>query len=188
MGAVQSDPLEGIRELVNRYLLGVPLGLLLRLAWPFTAEQNTRRLQAIVPTGVATVVLFGIETGQIFLPTRFPDPADVLMGVMGAALGSAMAAGLARRERTDEGFPPATRAEGACASLAAAEDQHRSAQRVLPIVGTEFNVRWYHRFSTVAFLVLSADFCCGSRDRPLGSRALGERPLVPEIVLLNQGY
>jgi VanZ family protein len=36
----------------------------------------------------AWVVIFGaIEAGQLFLPQRFPDPTDVIVGVAGAAAG-----------------------------------------------------------------------------------------------------
>ncbi len=176
------DPLMGLREALSRCLLGVPLGLLLRLAWASAAERSARRLEAVLTAGIATLVLFGIEIGQIFVPARFPDPADVLMGVLGAALGFAIGDGLARREKGDEGCPQQHLPKVMFRSFMHQRQNWRLLARfsmvggtgvvvnllvfwllmktstdphgvLLPIVGSEFNVRWYHGLSTVAFLV-----------------------------------
>jgi putative flippase GtrA len=51
---------------------------------------------------------------------------------------------------------------------------------VLPIVGTEFNVRWYHGFSTVAFLI--ANLWNFQLNRAWTFRSAGRAPWLREYV------
>jgi glycopeptide antibiotics resistance protein len=92
-----ATPLTGLHEVLRRCLAGVPLGLFLRSAWPTAGDRRVRFRQAVVCIAIATIVMIAIEIGQIFVPTRFPDLTDVMFGVIGASLGSALSAAVARR-------------------------------------------------------------------------------------------
>src|SRR4029450_790719 len=70
-----------------------------RLAWPIAGERRIRRLQTVATIGVATIVLAGIEVGQTFLPMRFPDVTDLLIGTIGAMAGIATVTAFACRQQ-----------------------------------------------------------------------------------------
>jgi glycopeptide antibiotics resistance protein len=84
------NPLEAVHETLLNFALAVPLGFFMRLAWP---DAGKRR--AIV---AATIALLAMEAGQSFLPMRFPDVTDALVGAIGALVGAMMAAGFASRQ------------------------------------------------------------------------------------------
>jgi glycopeptide antibiotics resistance protein len=94
------NPLEAVHESLLKFVLAVPLGSLLRLAWPVAAEPRIRRRQSVAALGVAIIVLVGIELGQMFVPMRFPDVTDLLIGLIGAAAGSATVTAFASRRST----------------------------------------------------------------------------------------
>ena len=91
------NPLQAVHETLLTFVLAVPLGILLRLAWPIAGERRIRRLQTVATIGVATIVLVGIEFGQTFLPMRFPDVTDLLIGTIGAMAGIATVTAFASR-------------------------------------------------------------------------------------------
>jgi glycopeptide antibiotics resistance protein len=90
-----STPLIGLHEIVARCLGGVPLGLLLRLSHGGSCHRDCY----LSTIATATIVLVGIEIAQVFLPIphEFPDLTDVILGVIGAAIGSAAGAALMQR-------------------------------------------------------------------------------------------
>jgi VanZ family protein len=94
------DPLAAVHETVVTFVMAVPLGSLLRLSRPVAGEPHIRRLQNVATIGVAIAVLLVIELGQTFLPTRFPDVTDLLIGAIGAVAGSATASVFACRPST----------------------------------------------------------------------------------------
>ena len=109
------NPLEAVHETVLNFLLAVPLGSLVRLAWPVAVEPGIRRRQNVAAIGVAIIVLLGIELGQMFLPTRFPDVTNVLIGAIGAMAGTMTLTAFACRQWTNtrryvdrEASPPST--------------------------------------------------------------------------------
>jgi glycopeptide antibiotics resistance protein len=110
------SPLQAIHETLLKFVLAVPLGLLLRLAWPLVGGRHARLRRAAI-TVAAAIVLIGIELGQIFLPMRFPDVTDVLIGTIGALVGDVTARALAaRRQPTSDRIrthPPALDAPSA---------------------------------------------------------------------------
>jgi hypothetical protein len=77
--------------------MAVPLGLLPRLAWRTSRDRRGRQLQSLVIVLTATAALIAIELGQIFLPTRFADVTDVLIGVIGVIAGESMGRAFALR-------------------------------------------------------------------------------------------
>jgi VanZ family protein len=95
----QVDPLQALHEALLTFLLAIPLGLFLQLAWPVAGERRDRRLRGVASTVAATTVLLVIEVGQTFLPMRFPDVTDVLIGVIGAIVGSAIGQHVLARDR-----------------------------------------------------------------------------------------
>ena len=86
-----SIPLNGLRELLRRFLLGVPLGLLLRMAWPVAADRSVRQRRAVVVAGLSTIVFVAIGVAEIFIPSGYPDITEVVLGVAGALLGVRLA-------------------------------------------------------------------------------------------------
>jgi hypothetical protein len=51
---------------------------------------------SIVITGVATTLMLAIGVGEFFLPAGYPDMTEVVLGVMGAVVGCAIATAFAR--------------------------------------------------------------------------------------------
>jgi glycopeptide antibiotics resistance protein len=76
--------------LVGKLVVAVPVGLFIKLALP-QRSQSFRRSQIVVAASALTAFFLGVEVGQIFLPSRFPDISDVIIGLMGAGLGFRLA-------------------------------------------------------------------------------------------------
>jgi glycopeptide antibiotics resistance protein len=94
------NPLGAVHETLLNFVRAVPLGFFLRLAWPVAGEARIRRLQTVATTATAITVLIAIELGQAFLPMRFPDVTDALLGIFGATVGIAIVPALMRRRST----------------------------------------------------------------------------------------
>jgi VanZ family protein len=76
--------LNALNELLTKLGLAAPLGVIAA----FVGRRDARLGRALVLWIPAWIVIFGaIEGGQLFLPSRFPDPTDVLVGVVGATAG-----------------------------------------------------------------------------------------------------
>lgn len=83
-GYRSGSDLNALNDLLVKLSLSMPLGLLAALA------VRPYRPSTILTAGwlaVAAVVFGTIEFGQLFLPSRVPDPTDVLVGVAGTAAG-----------------------------------------------------------------------------------------------------
>jgi VanZ family protein len=117
------SPLQAIHETLLHFVMAVPLGLLPRLAWRISSDHRIRQLQTVAITLAATSVLIGIEFGQMFLPTRFPDVTDVLIGVTGTIVGERIGRAFAPRwEATDRRIRrPATSAARRCSARSTAQ-------------------------------------------------------------------
>lgn len=76
-----------VTQLARKTLLALPLGALLALASPAAADARRRTLQTTLLLSLGVAVLGVIELGQVFLPSRYPDIADVLIGGLGVAAG-----------------------------------------------------------------------------------------------------
>ncbi len=75
-------------EMARKSLLAVPLGVVLSMAWPLApGERTLTSTRRLVLLGCAFVALCGIEVGQVFLPTRYPDTTDAFIGEIGVAAG-----------------------------------------------------------------------------------------------------
>jgi VanZ family protein len=80
------NPLDRLGDATTKVLMGVPVGVFLRLLW--TPAYRLAALLAWCALLVVGVALFGaIELGQVFLPSRFPDLTDVLIGTAGVLAG-----------------------------------------------------------------------------------------------------
>jgi glycopeptide antibiotics resistance protein len=76
--------LNALNELLTKLGLAAPLGVIAA----FVGRRDARLARALVLWIPAWIVIFGaIEAGQLFLPSRYPDPTDVLVGVTGATAG-----------------------------------------------------------------------------------------------------
>lgn len=85
-GYHSGSAISAFNNLLTRIGLSMPVGILLAAIMP-------RRPPAIalIATAIAVIGLFGvIEAGQLFLPTRVPDPTDVLVGLAGSMAGWAL--------------------------------------------------------------------------------------------------
>jgi VanZ family protein len=86
-GYYWSNYLDALGEALTKILLGVPVGVLPHIFWPAPASR------ALQWTRIGTILLFAlcvftvIEVGQIFLPSRYPDDTDIVLGTLGAASG-----------------------------------------------------------------------------------------------------
>jgi glycopeptide antibiotics resistance protein len=68
-------------NLVQKMLLVVPLGLLVAMGLGVDDTRSAARsASAVLLTGMLLGV---IELGQVFLPTRYPDATDVILGTLG---------------------------------------------------------------------------------------------------------
>jgi VanZ family protein len=68
-------------ELTRKLLLGIPLGILLAPTRRVKAQQTSAALLGIAAT------LSLVEAGQLFVPSRTPDPTDVIIQTAGAFAG-----------------------------------------------------------------------------------------------------
>ena len=81
--------IQAVCDFALKFSMAVPIGLLAGLAAGI-GRREFRRLFFVASSIVAGGLFFAIEVGQIFLPSRFPDVTDVLIGVLGFASGVAM--------------------------------------------------------------------------------------------------
>jgi VanZ family protein len=82
--------LNALNQLLLKTSLSLPLGLLAGFVRN-GPEGHAPRLITAAWLVFAALVLGAIEAGQLFLPTRHPDPTDVLVGVAAAGAGLALA-------------------------------------------------------------------------------------------------
>jgi glycopeptide antibiotics resistance protein len=99
-GLYMMSPFQAVHDMLVTALLAMPLGLLLRLAWPVAPDWHLRRVQGIAITLAATSVLVAIEFAQVLLPMRFPDVTDVLIGAFASMVGCAAGTVLAVARRS----------------------------------------------------------------------------------------
>jgi glycopeptide antibiotics resistance protein len=86
-------PLDAIRELLKRFLLAVPLGLLVGSALPATRDAWH---SAVLIVTAATILMLLIAVGELFLPGGYPDTTEMMLGAMGALVGGAIIGALDR--------------------------------------------------------------------------------------------
>ena len=82
-GYARSRWLNAMNDMLTKLSLAIPFGAIASLA-------TRRRANRVILLGWIAVAagVFGIlEFGQLFIPTRVPDPTDVLTGVLGTAAG-----------------------------------------------------------------------------------------------------
>ena len=78
--------LAGLNNLLVSVALSIPLGLSAELALRHLRFGTRATMMTVL---VAASAVYGvIECGQFFLPTRTPDPTDVLVGGIGAVTGA----------------------------------------------------------------------------------------------------
>ena len=79
--------LHAFTEMARKALLAFPLGILLGLSWPAAISSQGTRLRIVALLVAAFCILCGIEAGQVFLKSRYPDLTDAVVGEVGVAAG-----------------------------------------------------------------------------------------------------
>jgi VanZ family protein len=83
-GYASGSYLNAFNNLLTKLALAAPLGVSLALVDRRVGRDGVATIVSLA----ATVGVFAtIELGQLFLPTRIPDPSDVLVGLIGAYAG-----------------------------------------------------------------------------------------------------
>jgi glycopeptide antibiotics resistance protein len=89
---IMHNPLTDMRlrdQWINDFLLNVflyiPFGLFLSML--FICTINNRLIVFLLVCSVCLIISFGIETAQIFLPSRYPSIFDIFANVTGVAIG-----------------------------------------------------------------------------------------------------
>lgn len=85
--AYASGPsLNALNDVLTKLALAIPAGVI--AAW-IVRQPPSRLTGAMVAawTLVAGLIFSGVELGQFFLPTRLPDPTDVVTAVIGSIVG-----------------------------------------------------------------------------------------------------
>lgn len=82
-------------EMTRKMLLALPLGVLLHFAWP--AGRSYRRVRFFLLSAIGCAIAFGLELGQVFLPTRVPDTTDVILAELGIVGGLWLTGRISRR-------------------------------------------------------------------------------------------
>jgi len=83
-----ANPFDALGEAITKVLLGLPVGALLTLTVAPARRRSLSLVQLTAIAAVAFAIFSGVELGQVFLPSRYPDGTDVLLGTVGACLGS----------------------------------------------------------------------------------------------------
>jgi hypothetical protein len=86
-GYYWSNYLDALSEALTKILLGVPVGVLLHIFWPAPASRALRWTKVGMVLLFALCVFTAVEVGQVFLPSRYPDGTDIVLGTLGAAFG-----------------------------------------------------------------------------------------------------
>jgi glycopeptide antibiotics resistance protein len=89
---VNASPLTGFTLLTERILMYVPLGFLLGRA---LYGNSMHRRSTFVYSGVVFVAIAAfaliVEAGQVLIPSRYPDPTDILLASIGGTAGALLA-------------------------------------------------------------------------------------------------
>ena len=70
-------------EALRRFLFFLPLGVLIERFW----KNTVGKAHLIINLFILGLVAGGIEFGQVFLPGRYPDITDALIGIVGGMVG-----------------------------------------------------------------------------------------------------
>jgi VanZ family protein len=84
-GYRSGSDLNAFNNLLAKLGMAIPLGGIASIALSGLAHRPA--VFAVMWVSLSAAVFGAIELGQFFLPTRFPDPTDVWLGVLGAGLG-----------------------------------------------------------------------------------------------------
>jgi VanZ family protein len=93
--------LRTLSQMIERTLLFLPLGLLVGLSimTGFLWAPVRPRTALALGIGIVLTIAASIEAGQLFLPTRIPDLADVILATAGGALGIVLCQAILGRRR-----------------------------------------------------------------------------------------
>ena len=89
------NDLNAFNDVLAKAAVAMPLGLF--AAFAARAWHIRQRLQTAGWIAVALLVFGLVEIGQFFVPSRFPDPTDVLVGVAASLAGLVVGRWLQRK-------------------------------------------------------------------------------------------
>lgn len=78
-----ANPFEALAEAITKIFLGLPVGALLMLTFRPSRSAVGRLLQWSVVACAGFALFAGVEVGQVFLPSRYPDGTDIVLGAFG---------------------------------------------------------------------------------------------------------
>ena len=84
-----ANPFDALSEAITKVFLGLPVGVLLALGVPRPAATAWRWLRLAAFAAFALALFSSVELGQVFLPSRYPDGTDIVLGTVGVWLGLA---------------------------------------------------------------------------------------------------
>jgi VanZ family protein len=82
--------LQAFETLVGKIMVSLPIGICANLVLS-RARGPFSRLRLATILFMLTIFLVGVEMGQMFLPSRFPDMSDVILGLIGVGMGFKLA-------------------------------------------------------------------------------------------------
>ena len=98
-GYQTGSDLNALNNLLARFGMAVPFGIFAALTKG--GRRRPARVVALAWTAAATIVFGVIELGQFFVPSRIPDPTDVMLGVVASGVGLRLG-GWLRRQGSSE--------------------------------------------------------------------------------------
>jgi hypothetical protein len=84
-----SSTARALEGLSWKFFLGVMTGIMLVQAWPAPAGSPLQRLRSACQLVIAVTLFIVLETGQLFVESRYPDPTDIAIEAAGSALALA---------------------------------------------------------------------------------------------------
>jgi VanZ family protein len=86
-----ANPFAALSEAITKIFIGLPVGAVLALAIPVPGSRLFRIARVGLFLFIGLGIFGAVEVGQMFLPSRYPDETDILLGVLGTYLGAAAA-------------------------------------------------------------------------------------------------
>jgi VanZ family protein len=92
---------KALADLFLKVSLALPLGVLFQMRW--RPDDSPFRRSLVTGWLVVSAAFFSaVEVGQVFLPSRFPDNSDIILGVGAVWLGMRLARPFSRASRSEQ--------------------------------------------------------------------------------------
>lgn len=84
-GYYENPEFKALADIAIKLAVSVPMGLAFR--WLLSGWSSYRRVLIGGGTAMAVAFVSAVEVGQVLLPSRYPESTDILLGVLGIAIG-----------------------------------------------------------------------------------------------------